>query len=114
MAAARVADDEVEDVGEGLVACRSSTEVAVYSSVALARCTPLIDNSLEPLITEKAAMTMRRLAGIGLGIILVLVVGCAKPGAETVKVTGTVTDNGSPIEGVAVSFVQRVGVRPPG
>jgi hypothetical protein len=57
----------------------------------------------------RSVMMSRRLAAIGVAIVLVGVLGCPQPGAETLKVTGTVTYNGQPIEGVNVGFLPDSG-----
>lgn len=57
-------------------------------------------------------MTCQQAARLGLGVVLVLggVVGCGKSGtAPTVKVSGTVTYNGQPVEGASVAFVPENG-----
>ena len=58
-------------------------------------------------------MTCQRATRLGLSVVLVLVgvVGCnAKPGtAPTLKVTGTVTYNGEPVEGASVAFIPENG-----
>jgi len=55
-------------------------------------------------------MTLHRLAALGTAIVLVSVAGCGKPGtAPTVKVTGTVTYNGTPVAGASVGFLPDSG-----
>jgi hypothetical protein len=55
-------------------------------------------------------MTCGKATGLGLALVLVCVAGCGKPGtAPTAEVTGTVTLDGSPIEGVGVTFLPQEG-----
>ncbi|MFH1918977.1 MAG: carboxypeptidase-like regulatory domain-containing protein [Planctomycetota bacterium] len=57
-------------------------------------------------------MTCQQATRLGLGVVLVLVgvVGCGKPGtAPTVKVSGTVTYNGEPVQGASVAFIPENG-----
>ncbi len=55
-------------------------------------------------------MTCQKLVGFGLAAALVVAVGCGKAGtAPTVKVTGTVTHNGQPVEGASVAFIPETG-----
>lgn len=57
-------------------------------------------------------MTCQQAARLGLGVVLVLgcVVGCGDSGTlPTVKVSGTVTYNGQPVEGASVAFVPEKG-----
>ncbi len=51
-------------------------------------------------------MTLKGLTALGLAIALLAAAGCGGGGtAPTAKVTGTVTYNGDPIEGVSVGFI---------
>jgi len=55
-------------------------------------------------------MLLRRTVLLKLAMASVLVAGCGKAGTEpTAKVTGTVTYNGSPAEGAAVTFYPEQG-----
>ena len=55
-------------------------------------------------------MTCQNAMRLGAVLVLVCVVGCGEPGtAPTVKVTGTVTYNGDPVEGASVAFIPESG-----
>ena len=55
-------------------------------------------------------MTRRRAMGWALALVRVWVAGCGEPGtAPTGKVTGTVTLDGTPIDGVGVTFLPEEG-----
>lgn len=59
---------------------------------------------------ESFRMTWQKVLGCGMALALVAALGC--PGADTpdtVKVTGTVTYNGSPVDGASVAFIPESG-----
>jgi hypothetical protein len=55
-------------------------------------------------------MLLRTTVGSGPAVLLVLLLGCGEPGrVPTAEVTGTVTYNGSPAQGAAVTFFPEQG-----
>ncbi len=55
-------------------------------------------------------MMLQAPRALGTAVMLLVVLGCGKPGtAPTVPVTGTVTLNGQPVEGVSVGFTPQSG-----
>lgn len=82
----------------------------LHLSTSAAQTIVLVGESPELFAMERATMRCAKAVAWGLTLVLVCVAGCGQPGtAPTLKVTGTVTLDGTPIEGVGVTFFPEEG-----